>query len=139
MSNSIEIFKIENKQDILKMQKILLKKKEETEKQYIALELAENMIDAGEHGEICINGVQVINKVYKKTKIVEVKEIINKAKFFKQNNLTGKINYDKKNPENNLGGRGILSILHSGWDIEINEEANGFSITATRPTAALSV
>lgn len=139
MSNSIEIFKIESKQDILKMQKILLKKKEETEKQYIALELAENMIDAGEHGEICINGVQVINKVYKKTKIVEVKEIINKAKFFKRNNLTGKINYDKKNPENNLGGRGILSILHSGWDIEINEEENGFSITATRPTAALSV
>lgn len=131
---SFQIFKISNRKDINEMQKLLLKKKEESEKQYIALELAENMIDAGESGEIHINGVQVINKVYNKSHFLEVKEVVSQAKFYKQQNLTGRINGEGKFPKNSLGGKGLLSIVHSGWDIEVHEDTFGFSIAATRQT-----
>lgn len=137
--SSFQIFKISSRKDVNEMQKLLLKKKEELEKQYIALELAENMIDAGEKGEIHINGIQVINKVYNKSQLLEVKEVISQAKFFKQQHLTGRINGEGKNPKNSLGGKGLLSIIHTGWDIEVHEDTFGFSIAATRPTAELSL
>ena len=55
-------FKIKTRADVVKMQSSLLKQ-ESADKRFIALELADNMVDAGETGEILINDIQIINRI----------------------------------------------------------------------------
>lgn len=126
---------IKSRSDVSKMQNKL--KSESSEKSYIAMELAENMIDAGECGEILINGTCIKNVINTKSKIADVREAIGKAKFYKDNKLTGRIGESKQG--SNLGGKGLLSILHSGWNLEIEESNSTFAITATKYRTSLQI
>lgn len=125
------IHNIHSRKDINKMQQSLLN--EPAEKVYVAMELAENMVDAGEEGEILINGSQVVNVVHNKSKLTEVREAVEQARFYKENCISGRIGEKKNN--SNLGGRGLLSILYSGWSLEIEESTTDYKITASKCTA----
>ena len=123
-------FKIKTRADVVKMQSSLLKQ-ESADKRFIALELADNMVDAGETGEILINDIQIINRIDSKTKIDEIREVVGKAAFFKKNGITDRVNGSTDN-KTDLGGKGLLSILHCGWDLDVQELSAGVCITATR-------
>ena len=123
-------FPIQSQKDIEKMQKSLLTQSD-TVKRYVALELAENMVDSGEQGTILVNGSEVISKVEDKKHLTEVRQAIDQAHHMQENRLTGKVN-ESKTRTGNLGGKGLLTILHSGWDLSVSEEDSGFSITAAR-------
>lgn len=127
-----KIHEINSRKDVNNMQKDLLTE-ESLDKVYVAVELAENMIDAGETGEIMINGTQVVNVIHDKTKIATVKEAVEQAKFYKKNSINSRIGEKKGNC--NLGGKGLLSILYSGWDISVEECSRDYRITATKCSA----
>ncbi len=127
-----KVHEITSRKDVNNMQQDLLSE-ESLDKVYVAVELAENMIDAGETGEIMINGTQVINVIHDKTKVAMVKEAVEQAKFYKKNSINSRIGQKKGN--SNLGGKGLLSILYSGWDISVEENSRNYRITATKCSA----
>lgn len=112
-------FHIKDKKDLFAMQKELNhSQKISTEKKYIALELAENMIDAHEEGEIKINGVEIVNIINDTKCKPELEEFVEKVKSMHQKGETGSVKKDgRKN-----GGRGLLSILYAGWNLKLIQE-----------------
>lgn len=127
-------FDIHCKEDFFSMQKLLNSKNDvSVEKRYIALELAENIIEAKEKGSIIINGVNVESIIhdFNEDKYTEAESYIQKAKEAFNEQKTSNIKV-----KNNFGGRGFLTILYAGWNIEIHKESTGFRITANKSVNA---
>ena len=122
--NSI-VFDIKNTKDIKQMQSKLNKLGMSEEKKYIALEFAENMIEANLTGSIKINDVYIINIVKSSTKesVDNVKSFIDKAKTMKKSNS---VNVTDER------GKGLLSILYANWDLNVENGHQDFSIIARK-------
>ena len=118
-TNDYTCFNIKNKKDLFAMQKELNHSNSiSTEKKYIALELAENMIEAHEEGEIKINGIEIVNIINDTKCKSELEEFIERVKSMYQKGETGSVKKDgRKN-----GGRGLLSILYAGWNLKLIQE-----------------
>ena len=132
--NSIT-FDIKTSKDIKAMQAHLNKIGISEEKKYIALEFAENMIEAKLTGSIKINDVYIINVLKNSSKNHEctaIKNLINKAKDLKKKNAT---KFDAIDDNNS---KAILSILYADWDLNTEEDANDFSIIARKNASILA-
>lgn len=120
--------------DVEKMQLELNKLGVPSDKKFIALEFAENMVESCENGEIIINGIQVVSVVENDPeKASDARKHVEAAKFLKDNRIDQKVDGSHGGDEK-YGGRGLLSILFSGWNLDVLEEREKrrFSIVATR-------
>jgi DNA-binding protein YbaB len=122
--NSI-VFDIKNTKDIKQMQAKLNKLGMSEEKKYIALEFAENMIEANLTGSIKINDVYIINivRACPKENVDTIKSFITKAKDMKKKNA---VNMQDER------GKGLLSILYADWDLNVEGGSKDFSIIARK-------
>jgi len=129
-----ETFPIKNRKDIRSMQSTMCAEGFPEDKRYIALELAENMVSAKGKGRILVNGVEVVNVVEKginEEKVGELYHYLQKARDMLKTNKHGKV---KPDPSRKLGGRGFLTMLSAGWNINVSQEKNSkeLLIVATR-------
>jgi hypothetical protein len=139
--DNYQVFEIRDRSDISHMQSTLNKEDCPHDKRFIALELAENMVNAHAEGEILINGVEVINVVtagVNRTKVDEVNHYLGKAKHMLDNHIPGKV---KTDPSRKFGGKGLLTILSAGWDVNVvpEQDYRGMKIVATRTTDRHSI
>lgn len=121
------IFDIKTNKDIKEMQNKLNKLGVSEEKKYIALEFAENMIEAKLSGSIKINDVYIVNvvKCDCKENLLNMRSVIDKVKDMRKNNIVG----SKE--------KGLLSIAYADWDLDVTEEPKHFSIIARKVATSI--
>lgn len=110
------IFDIKSNQDVLSMQ--LEIRNIDIVKNYIAIELAQNLVDSKHPGELYING-KVIGTIFEmeKNEVKILEEKIESARK-KVNNNNSDLFEGIDTKKKNYGGFGLISILKMGWDIE---------------------
>lgn len=115
---------IQNNEDILKLNRKL---KERPEMQYIAVELAQNMVDKSQTGEIRFNGKEAYAIIDKKTikNVDEIKEAIETAKKIYSEGGCGSINSTSR-------GRGLISIIYAGWDLNLLDSEKNLKVCAKK-------
>lgn len=97
-----------------------------TESQYVANELAGNIVKNKERGEVEVNGSEVISEVIT-IQGPQIAQKIDRARQVIEDKHNGKL-FEK----HGRGGFGFISILEAGWDIESGPCSSGFRIHARR-------
>jgi hypothetical protein len=97
-----------------------------TESQYVANELAGNIVKNKEKGEVEVNGSEVISEVVT-IQGIQIAQKIDRARQVIEDKHNGKL-FEK----HGRGGFGFISILEAGWDIDSGPCPTGFRIHARR-------
>lgn len=107
-------FDIRSNDDLKRMQEEMNSEGVSPQKQYIASEMAMNMLEHGQGGLIRINGVCVesaIRRGWNRQQMKDLAEKIENARTMVRSGTPGKLS-QKSN-----GGIGLMTIMHSGWHI----------------------
>lgn len=121
---------ISNVDDIMKLNKILLKRKAHAEICFVATELAQNIVNANTKARMHVNGQSVVSYITG-DKFMEACSYIQKAKHASKSLSVTNI----KNKDSAIShGYGLMTIFKAGWTIVIEPLLKGgnYKITATK-------